>query len=99
MTVRERLPPPRQDDTTRPTTRIRNLTNESMVEDPGKVGTTGTPEDCPEGLYKCSDNCAQGRFHEHSGCEACHNPDAPYIVKFPTWETAGAVSICSCDPI
>ena len=39
-------------------------------------------------LYECSDSCPQGRFHESSGCEGCHDPDAPYIVKFSTWETS-----------
>ena len=56
--------------------------------DRANIGTVSTASNVPDGLYECSEDCPEGQFHEHFGCEACHNPNAPYIVKFATWETA-----------
>ena len=39
-------------------------------------------------LYRCTESCPQGVLHDPSGCEGCHDPDAPFIVKFTTWETS-----------
>ena len=53
------------------------------------VTVTLTPSPpCGETGAVCTDDCPQGRLHDASGCEGCHSPDAPYIVKFKTWETA-----------
>ena len=59
-----------------------------MARDRKEVGTISIPEERPDGLYECSEDCPEGQLHGPSGCEACHNPDAPYIIRFPTWETA-----------
>ena len=39
-------------------------------------------------LYDCSPDCRQGEVHEDSGCEGCHDPDAPHLVDFGTWRTS-----------
>ena len=53
-----------------------------------EVGDHGLEPEAPDGLYRCTAECPHGPVHEAYGCEACHDPDAPYIVRFTTWETA-----------
>ena len=53
-----------------------------------KIGHHGRQPTDPDGLYRCTADCPQGAVHDDTGCEACHDPDAPYIIKFKTWESA-----------
>ncbi|MCY4507948.1 MAG: hypothetical protein OXG35_13475 [Acidobacteria bacterium] len=51
------------------------------------------PEDRPwacadDELYDCTHDCPQGPVHGPDGCDACHNRDAPYVIKFAAWTSA-----------